>query len=90
MRALARDLRVSHDLKIEFEPFHSLHVSCRTPVASATYSEAFKMSHLDLFLQKGPSNGDVVAGLEELRRIVLLDGIPSNNDGMVCHVSEVL
>ena len=41
------------------------------------------MTHLDLFLQKGPSNGDVVAGLEELRRIVLLDGIPSNSDGMV-------
>jgi len=42
------------------------------------------MTHLDLFLQKGPPNGDVVAGLEELRRVVLLDGIPSNNDGMVC------
>ena len=41
------------------------------------------MTHLDLFLQKGPANGDVVAGLEELRRIVLLDGIPSNSDGMV-------
>ena len=44
------------------------------------------MTHLDLFLQKGPTNGDVVAGLEELRRIVLLDGIPSNSDGMVSHV----
>ncbi|KAK3714669.1 CDC16 protein [Vermiconidia calcicola] len=40
------------------------------------------MTHLDLFLQKGPANGDTVAGLEELRRIVLLDGIPSNSDGM--------
>ena len=44
------------------------------------------MTHLDLFLQKGPANGNVVAGLEELRRIVLLDGIPSNSDGMACHV----
>ena len=41
------------------------------------------MTHLDLFLQKGPANGDPVAGLEELRRVVLLDGIPSNSDGMV-------
>lgn len=41
------------------------------------------MTHLDLFLQKGPPNGDLVAGLEELRRVVLLDGIPSNSDGMV-------
>ncbi|KAI6866739.1 TBC-domain-containing protein [Hortaea werneckii] len=40
------------------------------------------MTHLDLFLQKGPPNGDLVAGLEELRRVVLLDGIPSNSDGM--------
>ena len=47
------------------------------------------MTHLDLFLQKGPSNGDVVAGLEELRRIVLLDGIPSNSDGMVRHVDPL-
>jgi cell cycle arrest protein BUB2 len=39
--------------------------------------------HLDLFLQKGPANGDLTQGLEELRREVLLDGIPSNSDGMV-------
>jgi len=42
-----------------------------------------EMTHLDLFLQKGPPNGDVVAGLDELRRVILLDGIPSNSDGMV-------
>ena len=41
------------------------------------------MTFLDLFLQKGPPDGDLVAGLEELRRVVLLDGIPSNSDGMV-------
>ncbi|KAF2858707.1 TBC-domain-containing protein, partial [Piedraia hortae CBS 480.64] len=40
------------------------------------------MTHLDLFLQRGPPNGDLAAGLEELRRAVLLDGIPSNSDGM--------
>lgn len=40
------------------------------------------MTHLDLFLQKGPPNGDQITGLEELRRVVLLDGIPSNADGM--------
>lgn len=41
------------------------------------------MTHLDLFLQKGPANGDINGGLDELRHIILLDGIPSNNDGMV-------
>ncbi|TKA28140.1 hypothetical protein B0A50_04111 [Salinomyces thailandicus] len=37
---------------------------------------------LQLFLQNGPPNGDLVAGLDEIRRVVLLDGIPSNSDGM--------
>lgn len=41
------------------------------------------MTNLDLFLQKGPQGGDVTASLEELRQIVLLDGIPANNDGTV-------
>ncbi|KAF2164132.1 hypothetical protein M409DRAFT_56841 [Zasmidium cellare ATCC 36951] len=40
------------------------------------------MAHLELLLQKGPPDGDHLAGLEELRRIILLDGIPANNDGM--------
>ncbi|TKA83752.1 hypothetical protein B0A55_00044 [Friedmanniomyces simplex] len=40
------------------------------------------MTHLDLFLQKGPPNGDLATGLDELRRVILLDGIPSNSDGM--------
>ena len=48
------------------------------------------MSHLDLFLTKGPPDGDTTAGLDELRRVILLDGIPSNNDGMVsgCMLTE--
>lgn len=41
------------------------------------------MAHLELLLQKGPPDGDHLAGLEELRRIILLDGIPANSDGMV-------
>jgi cell cycle arrest protein BUB2 len=41
------------------------------------------MAHLDLFLQRGPQNGDVEVSLEELRRIVLTDGIPANPDGTV-------
>lgn len=41
------------------------------------------MTHLDLLLQKGPPNGELEAGLDELRRTVLLDGIPSTSDGMV-------
>lgn len=55
------------------------HVHALTSIVKS----ALNMTHLDLFLQKGPSNGIVVPGLEELRRIVLLDGIPSNSDGMV-------
>lgn len=42
------------------------------------------MTHLEPFLQQGPTGGDHVAGLEELRRVILLDGIPANSDGMVC------
>lgn len=41
------------------------------------------MTQLDTFIVKGPDNGDVEAGLDELRRSILLDGIPSNSDGMV-------
>jgi hypothetical protein len=41
------------------------------------------MAHLELFLQRGPQNGDVEVSLEELRRIVLTDGIPANPDGTV-------
>ncbi|GIZ43651.1 hypothetical protein CKM354_000686800 [Cercospora kikuchii] len=40
------------------------------------------MTHLDVFLQQGPVGGDHVAGLEELRRVILLDGIPANSEGM--------
>jgi hypothetical protein len=41
------------------------------------------MASLDSFLQNGPVGGDRVAGLEELRKVVLLDGIPANGEGMV-------
>ena len=41
------------------------------------------MTHLDLLLQRGPQNGDVEGGLDEIRRTVLLDGIPANSDGTV-------
>jgi hypothetical protein len=41
------------------------------------------MTSLDSFLQTGPIGGDRVAGLEELRKVVLLDGIPANSEGMV-------
>ncbi|KAF2217982.1 hypothetical protein CERZMDRAFT_30663 [Cercospora zeae-maydis SCOH1-5] len=40
------------------------------------------MTHLDAFLQQGPVGADHVAGLEELRRVILLDGIPANSEGM--------
>ncbi|EME79404.1 uncharacterized protein MYCFIDRAFT_71912 [Pseudocercospora fijiensis CIRAD86] len=40
------------------------------------------MTHLDQLLQKAPDNGDRIAGLDELRRVILLDGVPSNSDGM--------
>ena len=41
------------------------------------------MAYLDLFLRKGPANGDLNSGLDELRQLILIDGIPSNADGMV-------
>ena len=48
------------------------------------------MAHLDLFLQRGPQNGDVEGSLEELRRIVLTDGIPANTDGTVSIDIDIL
>jgi cell cycle arrest protein BUB2 len=41
------------------------------------------MTHLDLLLQRGPQYGDVEGGLDEIRRTVLLDGVPANSDGTV-------
>jgi hypothetical protein len=41
------------------------------------------MTHLELLLQRGPQHGDVEGGLDEIRRTVLLDGVPANNDGTV-------
>ena len=44
------------------------------------------MANLDTLAHKGPPNGDVVNGLEQLRYAVLTDGIPSNSDGMVSDI----
>jgi hypothetical protein len=44
------------------------------PASSSTFEQ---------LLRKGPVNGDVVSGLDELRYKILIDGIPSNGDGMV-------
>lgn len=41
------------------------------------------MATLEAVLQQGPENGDHLAGLDQLRRVILLDGIPANNEGMV-------
>ena len=38
----------------------------------------------DAFLRRGPANDDPVQGLADLRYKILIDGIPSNSDGMVC------
>lgn len=38
---------------------------------------------LAAFIQQGPPRGDVCKGLEQLRSTVLVEGIPSSNDGMV-------
>lgn len=48
------------------------------------------MSHLDLLLQRGPQSGDLAGSLEELRRVVLLDGIPANSDGTVGRTPRML
>lgn len=41
------------------------------------------MTNLELLLQRGPQDGDVIGGLDEIRRTVLLDGVPANSDGTV-------
>jgi len=40
------------------------------------------MAELDLVLRRGPPHGDITTGLDELRSIVLQDGISANSDGM--------
>lgn len=37
-----------------------------------------------MLLLKGPPNGDISTGLADLRYQILSNGIPANNDGMVC------
>jgi hypothetical protein len=61
-----------------------------TSTASIHYSEdtnkmvlAARSESFDQLLRKGPVNGDLVSGLDELRYKILIDGIPSNSDGMV-------
>lgn len=41
------------------------------------------MTNLDVLLLKGPPNGDVEGGLNELRFTILTQGIPANSEGMV-------
>ena len=43
----------------------------------------------DAFLRRGPANDDPVQGLADLRYKILIDGIPSNSDGMVCSPFDV-
>lgn len=44
----------------------------------------------DAFLRRGPANDDPVHGLAELRYKILIDGIPSNSDGMVSCISILI
>lgn len=46
------------------------------------------MTNLELLLQRGPQNGDVSGGLDEIRRTVLLDGVPANSDGTVSETCD--
>lgn len=48
------------------------------------------MADLESLLHKGPPNGELIGGLEQLRYTVLTDGIPSNSDGMVSHTVKQL
>jgi hypothetical protein len=41
-------------------------------------------SEMDALLRRGPGNLPVSEALHELRYKILVDGIPSNSDGMVC------
>jgi hypothetical protein len=48
------------------------------------------MTNLDAFLLRGPPGGDVTAGLADLRYNVLVNGIPSNQEGMVSLISSII
>jgi cell cycle arrest protein BUB2 len=41
------------------------------------------MASLDVLLLKGPSQGNLEEGLNELRYAILTQGIPANSEGMV-------
>lgn len=59
------------------ETLHSHYHNLKMPIMPAR-AESF-----DQLLRKGPLNGGLLSGLDELRYKILIDGIPGNNDGMV-------
>lgn len=47
------------------------------------------MIKVEQLLARGPVEGDLDHGLEQLREAVLSNGIPSNSDGMVSRRSNM-
>jgi hypothetical protein len=47
------------------------------------FTEIDEMTNLDAFLLKGPPSGNIEGGLDELRYLILTQGIPANSEGMV-------
>lgn len=46
-------------------------------------AHAARPETFDQLLRKGPGHGELACGLDELRYKILIDGIPSNSEGMV-------
>jgi hypothetical protein len=56
---------------------------------SSQMSNMPSSTDFDAFLRRGPSNLNRADSLNELRYKVLVDGIPSNSDGMVNDLHQV-
>jgi cell cycle arrest protein BUB2 len=52
-------------------------------VIAASMIVAVAQENFDQLLRKSPPSGDIASGLDEFRYKILIDGIPSNSDGMV-------
>jgi cell cycle arrest protein BUB2 len=50
--------------------------------SSSAASSGGKKTSLDILLREGPPRGDIAEGLQDLRYLVLTDGVGSNADGM--------
>lgn len=60
--------------------------TARRPASNRKLTASESMS-LDRLLRDGPPDGDIIGSLESMRLKILDQGVKSDSDGMVCHVS---